>query len=146
MCTGLSSPRDQDKLALQRGVLKLVTESDDNKKLAEEVGDFETFPAMLSAIRATTANGMPEKLDAFANAIMAAQDKNSIKYAVANVLRFCSFADNDNTSRAYSSYVDLYDFARLVSEKTLNNNVKTVALGLMNYIASDMVCFQHGNP
>ena len=42
---GLSSPRDQDKLALQRGVLKLVTESGDNKKLAEEVGDRATINA-----------------------------------------------------------------------------------------------------
>ena len=67
-------------------------------------------------------------VDAFAEAVMAANDAEAAKYARSNAIKF-----------AYPENKDLYDFVRLVVEKSTNENVKAKGKSLMNYITHNLV-------
>lgn len=76
-------------------------------------------------------SAMPQFLqlvNAFAAAVMTADDGEAAKYARDNAVHF-DFAENK----------DLYDFVSLLVEKTENKNIKAKGNALMNYITGKLV-------
>lgn len=116
---------------------------------ARIVGDWRKFmnaypqiakvPGTMSALDPAAVGELPSRLDAFAGAVMASKDTAAVDYAIANVIRFTSIAGDTDTAKALSTYGDLYDFVRLVSEKTQDQAVKAAGRGLMDFIANRLV-------
>lgn len=97
------------------------------------------IPATLSTINAAALRGLPAKLNAFADAVMNANDTTAAAYAVKNVLRFNSPTTDEDAEKMESTYVDLYDFVKLLSQQSGNTGVNIAAQNLMNYITGELI-------
>ena len=98
--------------------------------------EFKRISLTLSVIDTSALNGLPAKLSAFANAVRKDNNRAAVSYAIDKALRMKSLMDPWD---AHSSYVDLYDFARLVSDKSSDSRVKAAAKDLMDYIEKEVV-------
>ncbi len=116
---------------------------------ARIVGDWKSFmnaypqiakvPGTMSALDPAAVGELPSRLDAFSEAVMASNDKAAVDYAIANVIRFTSIAGDTDTAKALSTYGDLYDFVRLICEKTQDQAVKAAGRDLMDFITNRLV-------
>ena len=76
-------------------------------------------------------NALPQFLNLvndFAAAVQQANDVEAAKYARDNAIKF-----------AYAENKDLYDFTKLLVEKSKNSNVQTKGKALMNFITRNLV-------
>lgn len=97
----------------------------------------------LSAVRPSAMNGLPEKLDAFAGAMMDNNETEAVKYAVTNVTRFHLMPDKDKP-KMMSSYGDLGHFVKLAADKASSEDVKAKAQDLLNYLDNDVIIAHTG--
>ena len=94
------------------------------------------YAATLSIIRASALAGLAGKLSAFADAVRGNDERLAAVYAIRNAIRMVPAYGSD---RKHSSYVDLYDFARLVSEKAGSAEARAAGKKLMAYISGVLV-------
>lgn len=83
----------------------------------------DNVASTLSTIEPAALTELPQYLNYFADQVMRNNEEKAVKAAVASVIRFTSIADpviDDEKLMAF--YVDLYDFARIVSENAYNAN------------------------
>ncbi len=92
----------------------------------------------LSVINLKAMNQLPAYLNAFSKAIMANNEESAVKHAIQNVIRFTSI-DPSDTEKLLSSYADLYDFVRLVSERAEKQETVQAAENLMTFINSSLI-------
>jgi len=96
--------------------------------------------ATLSAVNPQAVSRLPQYLDAFSKAVMAANDAEAVKYAISKTIRFGSI----DAEKYMSSYGDLGQFALLVAEKSANPQVKSSAQALVTFIDRELVTAQVG--
>ena len=94
------------------------------------------YASTLSMIRASALGGLAGKLAAFASAVRGNDERLAAAYAIGNAVRMVPAYGSD---RKHSSYVDLYDFARLVSEKAASAEARSAGRDLMGYISGPLV-------
>ncbi|MCK5106033.1 MAG: hypothetical protein KAQ76_00580, partial [Elusimicrobiales bacterium] len=99
--------------------------------------------ATLSTIRPQALNNLPYHLDRFASAAMRNNDTDAVKYAIEHVIRFTSI-DAKDKEKMLSSYVDLYNFTKLVTVKLIvdkpsSHDTIQAAEDLMNFINTELV-------
>ncbi len=99
--------------------------------------------ATLSTIRPKTLNELPGHLSHFASAVMNNNETEAVTYAVRDVIRFILDPKND-PKKQIASYGDLYDFAKLVSERAKSQDTKQKAYELMNFISGKLVMAKIG--
>jgi hypothetical protein len=105
----------------------------------ESAPQIAKIPGTLSTLDPAAMAQLPGKLDAFSGAVMAANDTAAVDYALTNVIRFTSILGDTDTTKSVSTYGDLYDFTRLICEKTTDPAVKAAGADLMNFITNDLV-------
>jgi len=94
--------------------------------------------ATCSALDTAKLEGFKEKADKLAAAIMATTDMPALKTAKNTALRFGEFGPQD-PKRVITTYVDAYDFAKILSEGTKDEGVKAAATDMMDYITGGLV-------
>ncbi|MCG2725211.1 MAG: clostripain-related cysteine peptidase [Elusimicrobia bacterium] len=97
-----------------------------------------SIPATLSTIRPQALNGLPAYLNAFASAAMKYRETEAVKWAIENTVRFSSLDIKNDKEKLIAPYVDLYDFARIVSD-VAGYETQTAAEKLMSYIKTKLV-------
>ena len=122
-----------------------------NEEIAKTVvKSFEIFyhyfkiPAALSAVRSHKVKGLLTAMSEFAKAAMDADEKEALKKARDEVIRFDILGEVDDPNKKISFFADIYDFARIVKENIKNNNEKSNILReksqkLMRYITDELV-------
>jgi len=105
----------------------------------DSIPQIKDVPGTLSIVKPMALKDLPGKLNGFVDAVMAANEPNSVKYAIAHVVRFASIAGPQDKNKMLSSYGDLYDFVRLVDSQSQNPQVHAASRDLMNFITNDLV-------
>lgn len=100
----------------------------------------DSIAATLSAVEPSELKNLPQYLNYFASNVINNKEEDAVKYAIEKVIRFTSIADPvKDKEKKIAPYIDLYDFARLISEKSLNHNTKEAAKLLMDFIKNRLV-------
>jgi hypothetical protein len=105
----------------------------------ESAPQIAKIPGTMSTIDPLALNGLPMLLDTFSDSVMRANDTDAVNYAIQNVVRFTSIVGESDKNKMYSTYGDLYDFVRLVSEKSQDPFVQVSAKAIMDYIDNMLV-------
>lgn len=66
-------------------------------------------------------------------------ETESVRTAVAKVVRFANGIDSSDATKLTSSYADLYDFVRIVGENAKQDETKRRAEDLMSFIKNKLV-------
>lgn len=99
--------------------------------------------ATLSTIRPKALNELPEHLSQFAASVMNNNETEAVNYAIRDVIRFILDPKND-PKKQITSYGDLYDFAKLISERAKSQDTKQKASNLMNFISGKLIIAKIG--
>jgi len=97
-----------------------------------------SIPATLSTINSKALSEMPQYLNYFANTVMTNNETEAVKAAIANVIRFTSISAQDK-KKMLASYVDLYDFAKIVGDNAKSAETKKSAEYLMSFIKNKLI-------
>ena len=96
--------------------------------------------ATLSTIEPSQLGNLPQYLDYFAYNVINNNEVEAVKYAISRVIRFTSVLDPvKDKEKKFAPYVDLYDFARLVYERSYHQSTKESAMLLMDFIKNNLV-------
>ncbi len=98
----------------------------------------DSIPAQLSTVRPGPLSELPARLDAFTAAVMANNETEAVRKAVAEVLRFTS-VDPSDKKKLFAYYADLYDFAGIVGRNARSAEARRAAESLQGFIKSDLV-------
>lgn len=96
--------------------------------------------ATLSAANPQAVARLPQYMDAFSKAVMAANDTEAVTYAISKTIRFGSI----DPDKYMSSYGDLGQFALLTAEKSANPQVKSAAQALVSFIDRELIVARTG--
>lgn len=100
----------------------------------------DSIAATLSVIEPSELKNLPQYLNYFASNVMNNKEEEAVKSAVGSVIRFTSIADPaKDKEKKIAPYVDLYDFAKIVYEKSSNPSTKESAKLLMDFIKAKLV-------
>ncbi|MBI4655134.1 MAG: hypothetical protein HY746_00150 [Elusimicrobia bacterium] len=99
--------------------------------------------ATLSTLMPKALDELPYHLSQFAQTTMDNNETDAVKYAIQDVIRFVLDPKND-AKKQLTSFGDLYDFARLVSERAKSPDTKQKAVELMNFISGKLVMAKIG--
>lgn len=113
-------------------------------KAFEMFYSYVKIPASLSAVRSNKIKGLFIKMKDFAKAAMDANEKEALKKARKEVIRFDIVGEQTDPYKTISFFGDIYDFARILNENIKNtdeksNTLKTKSQELMNYITQELV-------
>jgi hypothetical protein len=100
----------------------------------------DSVAATLSTLEPSAVKELPQYLSYLATVAMKNDEKDAVKSAVSSVIRFTSIADpTEDKKKMIAPYVDLYDFARIISENAKNSETKKAANTLMSFIKNKLV-------
>ncbi|HNW42954.1 MAG TPA: clostripain-related cysteine peptidase [Elusimicrobiales bacterium] len=100
---------------------------------------FGNIGATLSTVRPQALNALPGYLDAFTGAVIANNETEAVKKAIASAVRFSSLSPENDKKKEIAPYVDLYDFAAIVGANAASPAVKQAAESLMGYVKTQVV-------
>jgi len=100
----------------------------------------DSVAATLSTLEPLAVKELPQYLSYLADTVMKNDERDAVKAAVPSVIRFTSIADPaKDKKKMIAPYIDLYDFARIISENAKNSETKKAANTLMSFIKNKLV-------
>ena len=90
----------------------------------------------LSAIRTSELAGLPSALDAWTSVVMAANEPEALKFAIASAIRF---GVQTPSGQPFSRFADLGDFAARIWTASKKQEVKDATAELLSFISNKLV-------